>query len=212
MLEEEKATEYPCTNCGRVSKTSLAFTRHVNKCKATNLQCTLCKASFNDHDLLKDHIQTVHKGKCFVCSTPSCMATYTTKKGLNYHESTAHTVKTFECVPCSEIFDSIDELNSHKKTKEHRNKALQTPCKGCGRIFRGTHESTQHWDNSCPFNPNRVVKCYVCKVETGQAKDFLVHLKENHNSKSSQLCTRCLLDFSSKTKLEKHQETCKKGG
>ena len=212
MKQEENENEFTCGTCGRVSKSALAFTRHTNKCKANNLQCTLCKATLDDHTKLKDHIENVHKGKCFVCATPNCFATYTTKKGLAYHETTAHKAQTFECGPCNEVFDTLDELNNHKKMKQHRNKALQSPCKGCGRIFRGNHESTRHWENSCPFNPLRVVKCFVCKEETGQAKDFLVHLKEKHNSKSSQLCTRCLLDFSTKIKLEKHQMDCKKGG
>ena len=208
-MKHESEMNFTCTICGRVSKSALAFTRHQNKCKVENMNCTLCDKVFDSNTQFKQHIVDVHKDKLFVCSNGKCFATYTTKKGLMYHESTNHVVKLFTCVPCEENFSTADEFSTHKRSKEHKAQIAKTVCTGCGRTFRSNHESSRHFENSCPFNPMRPVKCFICRTESGQACDFLEHLKEKHNSKSKYLCTRCLLDLPTKTKLESHLQTCK---
>ena len=201
----------PCSTCEKDFSSHFAYNRHAPKCKAEKNQCIVCNSVFASPDHLRDHQmnETSHVGKVFVCKEEGCYAQFTTKKGLAYHRGT-HTKKTFNCNPCQQVFDSREFFSAHKKTEEHKKNSKTTVCQGCKRKFHGKYEAKRHFDSSCSFNPDRKVKCTVCNVTTGPARDFLQHLKEEHSCTSKYLCTRCLLHFTTHAQLNSHQETCKR--
>ena len=82
-------------------------------------------------------------------------------------------------------------------------------CTPCRKEFTGKYELNRHLQSTCPFNPDQQVKCKVCNTSSGTAQDFLKHLREEHNSTSDYLCTRCLLDFTTEKLLLSHLEKCK---
>ena len=206
MVQKEAKTTETCDTCGKTFTSQFAFSRHVNSCKTKNLECSGCKAKFDDMQELKTHIGKVHKGKLFVCEEDeNCYFTFSTKKGLLYHEATH---KRITCEACDEIFDNSDDLSTHKKSRQHKQNATKSNCVGCRRQFTSRHKAQRHFESTCPHNPNRVVKCTVCKEKVGKAKDFLTHLKTVHNFKTNYMCTRCLCDVSTSKKLDAHLEKC----
>ena len=210
--EKEKATEkILCSRCEKDFSSHFAYNRHVAKCKSENKTCIVCNCVFNTRDELRDH-QTKdisHIGKVFLCQEKDCYGAFTTKKGLDYHVRT-HTARVFNCDACGQVFDSHEFFSAHKKTDEHKKNAKQTECQGCECKFHGKYEAKRHFDSSCYFNPERNVKCTVCNVVTGKAKNFLEHLKEEHSCPNKYLCTRCLIHFPTNSGLNSHLKSCKK--
>ena len=208
MIKSEDEKSVICSTCKKTYKLQLAYTRHINSCKMSHNQCSMCSTKFSSNEQLKEHIIQSHEGKVFVCPYEDCYIAYATKKGLKYHQGT-HAMKQFNCSTCSLSFNSSEELQTHKKNPEHKNYAKRAKCSGCGKVYNSKHEAEWHFDKSCLFNPDRIVKCFVCMKMTGKAKDFLEHLKEKHNSAAVCICTRCLLSFPNAKSKEKHLETCK---
>ena len=206
--DKENETAKTCTTCDRWFKSQLVYTRHMNGCKSLNKICSICETTFPDGEQMKKHIVTTHEGKLFPCTVDHCYSYFSTKKGFTYHIGN-HEEKNFNCGTCKEVFANSTEFMAHKKTNAHKANSKRTECKACKKIFTGRYEENRHWENVCPFNPERPVKCNVCQTRTGKAQDFLVHLKEEHNFKSNYLCTRCLLDFQTQKLLDGHSQTCK---
>ena len=77
-------------------------------------QCSMCSTKFSSNEQLKEHIIQSHEGKLFVCPYEDCYIAYATKKGLKYHQGT-HTMKQFNSSMCSLSFNSLEELQTHKK-------------------------------------------------------------------------------------------------
>ena len=202
--ETASKCELPCAICKKKFKTDFSLIRHENKCQFENLECYMCNTKFGDSDQLKDHVSKVHKGKVFVCPEDKCYFMFSTSKGLVYHAATHRSV---ECEVCECTFGTVEELNAHKKSREHKVNTSKTDCPGCKRQFSGLHEATRHFNQSCPYNENRHVKCNSCKVKVCASK-LLDHLKEEHGCTNKFLCTRCLLDLTTSKQLSNHLKKC----
>ena len=205
---------FMCTTCTNKFPSHFAYNKHLAKCKTSANICFFCDAKFDSPAEVREHQKSAvtHWGKVFLCESDNCNFSSTTKKGLTYHIEATHTgVKgsKFMCEACDEVFTDRDTLSDHKKSPEHKKNAKSTPCPGnCGRMFSGNFEAKRHYKNSCCFNKERKVKCTVCNITTGPAKDFLSHLQKEHSSGNKYLCTRCLLDMPSVQALNEHQKNC----
>ena len=166
---------------------------------------------FDNIDHLRSHILADHSKDLFPCMSDGCYSSFNTKKGLLCHEA-AHNKKTHSCSPCSQEFDSANDLKEHNRSALHKDNVKRTPCKGCGKIFSGKSAANTHFNGFCPFNPDRRVKCQVCNCKTGKASKFLKHLHDVHVSTNKYFCTRCLGEFETEKQLKDHQKKCNKGG
>ena len=198
-----------CETCGKEFKSPLAYSRHLLPCKSAVNECHICETKFEDAEQLKLHTIDQHDGNIWVCMEEGCYSSFATKKGLQYHSSTVHSAKTFNCSACNESYPTQEELSMHKKSSSHKSKTKKSPCPGCSKMFNIKHDAVRHFDSCCPFNPDRQVKCKVCNTGIGRAIDFLKHLREKHNCTSNYMCTRCLLDMPTKKSLEEHLLSCK---
>ena len=92
---------------------------------------------------------------------------------------------------------------------DHKSRRKPVECRGCKKTYIGKFEAERHYEKSCFFNPDRNVKCNICKNSNGPTSELLGHLKKEHDSKAKFLCTRCLKEISSQKKLDEHLKTCK---
>ena len=173
------------------------------------MECSICNYKFTDGDKLREHIVDYHEGKLWCCTAPNCFTYFSLKKGKIYHEGT-HFKKELTCSHCNEMFEMLTQLAEHKKSPEHKACSKKMKCTPCQKDFTGKYELNRYLQSTCPFNPDRQVKCKLCNTSSGTAHDFLKHLREEHNSTSDYLCTRCLLDFATEKLLLNHLEKCKK--
>ena len=201
--------EVECTLCKVMFKTQLLHTWHLNSCKSKKMICSLCDEQLPEVTELRKHIAETHPGKLFVCTINDCPYSFTSRKGLEYHVDNIHTGKEFNCSPCKMLFNTAVELNEHKRSQDHKSRRKPVDCKGCNKSYIGKYEAERHYESSCLFNPNRNVKCNICKKYYGPASELLGHLKKVHESKAKFLCTWCLIQISSQKKLDEHLQTCK---
>ena len=205
---------FTCTTCTNKFPSHFAYNKHLAKCKNSANTCFVCDCKFDSPEEVREHqkSQITHKGKFFLCEKDDCLFSSMTKKGLTYHIEATHSGSKgpkYTCDACDEVFTDRDTLSDHKKSPEHKQKTKTTPCPGnCGRMFSGNFEAKRHYKNSCCFNKERSVKCTVCNIKTGAAKDFLSHLQKEHASANKYLCTRCLLDMPNVQVLNQHQKKC----
>ena len=200
-----------CSTCDQTFKSNLSYTRHVNKCKGKHLTYQKCDHIFENIDSPRQHMVDDHTKELFPSMFEGCYSSFNTKKGITCHEG-AHSKKKLSCSPCNQEFETSNDLKNHNRTSAHKDKVKKNPCKGCGNIFNGKSAANRHFENYCPFNADRKVRCIVCKITTGKASEFLKHLQEKHASTNEHFCTRCLVEFPSEKKLKEHQEKCSKGG
>ena len=201
--------EVECTLCKVVFKTQLSHTRHLNSCKSSKMICSLCDKKLPDVSKRWKHIEQTHPGKLFTCTIDECQFSFTSRKGLEYHIGNVHTGKEFNCSPCKQLFNTVQELNEHKRSQDHKSRRKPVECKGCKKSYIGKYEAERHFENSCLFNPNRNVKCNICKKVNVPDSELLGHLKKVHESKVKFLCTWCLKEILSQKKLDEHLKTCK---
>ena len=152
------------------------------------------------------HIVDNHKGTLFPCFFETCTRCFTTKKGLEYHISAAHSKRVFACTSCKLEFDSNEMLSFHLQSSKHRDSITTFYCEFCEKSTLGRRAAEKHI-STCPFNSERQVKCPTCKSYV-KASEYGKHLMDKHNFKAKYVCTRCLQIVESKKEKEKHEKEC----
>ena len=195
-----------CSSCNKTFFSSLSYTRHVVHCKGKHLTCQSCDKKFPLLDELRQHIVDNHKGTLFPCFYENCSICFTTKKGLEYHLSAAHSKRVFGCTSCKLEFDSKEMLGFHLQSSEHRDNNITFFCDYCKQSCLGRRVAEKHI-STCPFNPERKVKCPGCNDKV-KAHEYCKHLVEEHGYKAKYVCTRCLEVMPSNKDLHEHERDC----
>ena len=195
-----------CSSCNKTVFSSLSYTRHVVHCKGKHLTCQSCEKKFPLLDELRVHIVDNHKGTLFPCFFENCTRCFTTKKGLEYHLSAAHSKRTFACSSFKMEFPSKEMLGFHLQSSEHRDNNTTFYCEFCKKSILGRRAAEKHF-STCPFNPERQIKCPTCGNKI-KAYEYCQHLLEQHEFKAKHVCTRCLEVVQSKKELNEHERKC----
>ncbi|XP_062254813.1 zinc finger protein 1035 [Platichthys flesus] len=147
------------------------------------LQCSLCKKTFDDAQVLRKHCFT-HITRSSSNPCPFCKRRFACRRNLLRH-MVQHTVKKpLSCRNCGERFLSDLYLKHHSE--------------GCFPPQPGTPESN--------IETNRLFKCSYCP-RTFCRKVRLKSHQQGHKTNTLVLCSRCGESYG-RTKINQHQKKC----
>ena len=106
--------------------------KHV---KPSLKQCEICKSSFANEIILKEHIRKQHLGEKDSFSCTECNKEFSNKTSLQRHLEVKHEGKEYECNLCSYKSKHHSSVYLHKRSKhgDHR-----FPCKHCNMQYAKT--------------------------------------------------------------------------
>ena len=104
---------YNCPECNSRFMTKKGLKTHT-PCNTENV-CPICGKIFTTPTSLRTHIASIHEGKIkprkFKCTL--CEKSYTTSEALENHNMSVHERKIFQCLNCTEEFNTKNKLERH---------------------------------------------------------------------------------------------------
>ncbi len=143
------AESFKCGVCGRDFKALKQLMQHLpshvlsdNKeaGKKTH-QCTLCGAVYDTARGLAMHRKAKHplQLKCAECG-----ASFSSQQDFRQHHQDNHAPKHYMCAACDDVFDTLDELNTHKMAHYNRFIKPSFKCSLCDKTFVSEEEMQYH--------------------------------------------------------------------
>lgn len=232
-LNEALPTDNTCILCGKVYTLRSSLKRHMIRHKGERrFQCHICQKSFFGSVYLRNHMVIHEKTTLFECQM--CCARYFHKRNMISHLKDKHSTPwTYKCPFCDQIFPTIDDVNTHRKSHEIENIALgisQTSdipqgssldfqCKICDKYFENIYVLTYHFEDHVIRNQEELniksigedgtFECNYCgeKMITNWAMKRHFRKFHSENILQPQLlyeCEYCTKMFRSKLQLQQH--------
>lgn len=191
--------------------------RKKNKAKKKIWKCVICSVTKLDKDQLIEHysmhkeaeksnIDTQNnkaKWQCMICSEIEI-----SKDSLLNHYET-HKIETdvrkgveiqgtyYMCSVCSAEFTSATMYDNHIELKHGESESI---CKLCNKPFKNLYSLCVH--NFKKHSTHKIYKCTCCDFEHEDPKLLSVHLKEQHEKYSCEVCKK---SFTTLTWYEEHK-------
>ena len=164
-------------------------------------KCPNCPTSFENRELLNQHIDSVHDGKKpFPCKI--CQATFFSESGLENHKERKHNPnykgeKKIECHLCQKF---CTNLNYHMKKFHIKQQELL--CSKCPAKFYAKYSLKKHFE--AVHEGKKLHKCKLCDMSFAHKHDLKRHVLAVHEGKKPHLCPTCGISFADKGNLTKH--------
>ena len=164
-------------------------------------KCPNCPTSFENRELLNQHIDSVHDGKKpFSCKI--CPATFFSEIGLEKHADRKHNPnykgeKKIECNICQK---SCTNLNYHMKKFHIKQQELL--CSKCPAKFYAKYSLQKHFE--AVHEGKKLHKCKLCHMSFAYKHGLKGHVLAVHEGKKPHLCPTCGISFADKGNLTKH--------
>lgn len=110
----------------------------------------------------------------FVCPIAGCHAVFTIQQAYRQHRAKAHGLPRFNCIVCSEPFDSHNDLVKHMSLQNHT-----IVCIRCSLPFKRPQDAHSHYKMK-----HREFTCYHCFVNIQGENELKTHL-QLHNEEGS---------------------------
>ena len=114
-----------------------------------------------------------------------------------------HERKTYECSQCERNFSTKRYLKIHFKTVHEGDNSAE--CKICNHKF--ATKSTLKFHVSTVHEGKKSHKCNICDTGFTSNKDLIRHIESVHEGKTH-LCTRCGVNYSTRSHLNIHLKNC----
>ncbi|KAG5447317.1 hypothetical protein CSKR_109853 [Clonorchis sinensis] len=191
----EKFTAHARTICGK----NHAFPSHL---KAHSLKhswsqpfsCGMCGEKFKHCRNIKDHIIKLHSihhlslNQCGICQK-----TFNSLPNLRQHiHSHLPRVKTYQCMPCNQRFDTRGNLHRHKFLYHAgylRHNAINHECTVCKRWFECNRDLRRH---SIVHTGERPFTCTLCDKSYTSAFGLQRHQLTAHQEQRKPVATKAL--------------------
>ncbi|VDI41936.1 Hypothetical predicted protein [Mytilus galloprovincialis] len=176
------------------------------KRKSKVYKCEKCNFSTKDY---KDYEKHTHghrylerkETQIHICRY--CGLRYRNKQGLQRHELTTHSEKSYKCKvkTCIGIFKYKHQLEKH--ILNHRTRGLLT-CKKCNKKFLFKNQLNHHEDK-CIRNmtANKQTQCHLCGKQFGRKNELVVHMIKHNNGLLDCYCGKT---FDSIITLNQHKK------
>ncbi|XP_048747485.2 zinc finger protein 595-like [Ostrea edulis] len=135
--------------------------------------------------------------KCAECSKE-----YASKRALNRHVRTAHSVKKYQCDICGKVFTSKETLYHHRRGIHSESKPYR--CEECGASFNFNHSLRLHRLKHSGVRP---FECKECNKTYLTSNHLKMHVEGVHGGKKNHACKICGKCFSYTTSLKVHEMT-----
>ena len=158
----------------------------VVQSQSGNFYCTKCVKSFEDENLLDEHVDSMHSGE----NTDGTNVKQVSEDAIPQH--------VVICGECGKGVVNILEYNDHKKVHI---KKVTNNCHICGQSFKAmtdveTHIATEHVDVG-------VIKCSPCQFSTKSQAEFDIHTAAKHTF----TCDQCQVKFYTMDLLSVHRSS-----
>ena len=180
--------------------------------------CEFCDKAFKEKDLLKRHIEQVHKGTNRV-DCDECNKTFSFSGDLKKHVKNVHQGESIDCVckHCGKSYKMQKNLNRHIREVHENRRSHQ--CDLCQKTFKRPVQLSEHKEFS--HNPNRQnsfmnnipkdLKCSSCNESFTTSNDFKDHISRVHENRKILSCDLCLKTFTRPISLRCHVKSTHKG-
>ncbi|CAC5413538.1 KRAB [Mytilus coruscus] len=237
-LVHSKPKDNTCEICVNSPRSNYKwYTHQLTHTDGRPYFCGICDSEFRTLEKYRDHMcfhlkfditeQTDLSTLCndneikYVCK--GCPTQFLTRQALqchildsgndNVHSIPEFTTLCFPCTICKAIFESKDDLVSHKRIHE---KMSIFPCKECYQEFDYYYKLKKHISMHHKNQKTETFKCQLCKFECDSKRELKVHFVESsgdglHTRNNSFVysneaveCGICLRQFRSKSSLKVH--------
>ncbi|KAJ1520529.1 hypothetical protein ONE63_003650 [Megalurothrips usitatus] len=113
----------------------------------------------------------------FVCPMDGCSKIFTASRSYRLHKKKFHKLPRFNCVQCSQPYDSYKELHAHMDQERH-----VISCTMCPSIFKRVSDAANHYGQK-----HRTFKCLYCSLLVHGRQIYKEHL-ENHSLEEDGAC------------------------
>lgn len=201
--------------------------------------CSSCKSVYKDRNLASAHVSKFGAlGMCAINNCAECSVVFPNeklfKRHQKYHELEAIQMKYFECLPCSVMYKSVQDLANH--LKQHTNPDFQftpemtTQLEGCEFVVKDLQAVPSATDFYCghcaKFGPRDFINFHmtlfhaslICPFDyqnfSRSLGYFYDHMRVKHPQKFNFeiffVCTteNCEERFASKSLMSEHSKTC----
>ena len=178
-------------------------------------KCEQCNKTFDRNNMVKRHIETVHKGK-LKRPCEKCGKIFSDKYALTKHINDVHEkYKNYKCRHCKKSFAQAVNLKHHIKIVHE--KKWNYKCKICGngyerqkRLIEHTCKGEKNADDENGFckilnvGEHKHYKCMLCTKSYSDKVDLKTHYKRVHKLNK---CEHCGKSFSQPGSLKRHINT-----
>lgn len=160
-----------------------------------NLECFICKSTFNKFKTLSDHMKVHYRN--YLCE--KCGAGFVNAAGLFKH-SLSHKTGSYKCDFCPKVWDTQLKKKRHE-TIVHQRKVYQLKCGYCIETFneyrkRETHLVLVHGVG--------IPECQACHKVFKTRRTLNFHIKKDHMLEKPHKCTTCDKKFFAAYELKNH--------
>ena len=181
--------------CRRRESCNMSLTKRASE----PVQCKWCDKTFNNHRVLKQHVNAQHTEKLLQCEM--CEATFPTEDDLRKHTKVKH--KPIKCTECPKTFKTKAGLKRHVTSSHHPQNAsllqsekdtnaskTEPKCGLCDESFQSKRKLSEHNTHVHGIKPFDINVCSVCGKAFTKRQSFLSH-SATHTKVHKFLCTFC---------------------
>lgn len=172
----------------------------AKKPKKASPMCDICRESFPDRTLLRQHVKTKHidESGSFICDF--CFKTFKTKPILKGHRQKHVSEPQFLCVRCGKKYFTVSNLNEHSL---YCMDEKRFECSICGKKFSVNKQFKRHM---VIHESHRYIKCSVCEMTFSRKDNYRQHFRR-HTGEKPFTCDVCGKSFRIKATYNYHRKT-----
>lgn len=188
-----------CKNCKAIFESHGALDEHISIHKKHT--CEHCGATFTKKSYFIDHLEIHSSIKHHICKI--CGKSYRRRNGLRYHKKIHLNLRNLICEKCGKRFNHKGNLRTHIKLKHTSEKNFQ--CTFCGLSFAMNSWLRKHMLRRHAGERERNYVCNICGIAYFEKGTLSRHISVKHNSNGKKYsCTSCGKDYTTRTNLNKH--------
>jgi len=197
--ELKKPTQFVCSHCGRLFKTSTTLNSHVMTHTGERpLACRVagCSKRFTQHSTRSFHERTHSDDMPHICAV--CGRRFKHATGVRVHMSVHTGCKPHQCSSCPMVFRRACDLRRHSRSHSGERPFSCSDCRKCFKTKKTLqrHILALHTDE-VPW------RCSVCNKGFKTSGNLRVHLRV-HTGDRPYICAVCGSRFSYSSSLKSH--------